>query len=143
MTLVFKYKQITRPDSFPSEVAPVIPLTLIGQKEKIDVIGLLDSGADFSFIPYELAEVLGLNMSDKPQEIGGISGTVLAIPTTININVKKGNENYTFPVNVYVSTKEMQDEFPILIGRDGFFEQFKITFIEAEKRIHLKKYNKK
>lgn len=143
MALTFKYKRIDRPKPFPSEAAPAIPVTLIGSKEKIDVIGLLDSGADFSFIPYDMAEVLGLDISQNPQDIGGISGTVLAIPSHMKVNIKKGREDYTFDVGVYVSVKEMQDEFPILIGRDGFFEQFKITFIEAEKRIHLKKYNKK
>ena len=140
MTLVFKYKRIDRPEPFPSEAAPAIPVTLIGKKEKIDVIGLLDSGADFSFIPYDMAEVLGLNLSQKPQDIGGISGTVLAVPSTMNINIQKGRENYTFPVGVYVSAKDMDDDFPILIGRNGFFEQFKITFVESEKRIYLKKH---
>src|SRR3989344_7063367 len=140
MTLVFKYKRIDRPEPFPSEAAPAIPVTLIGPKEKINVIGLLDSGADFSFIPYDMAEVLGLDLTEKPQDIGGISGTVLSIPSTMKINIQKGKENYTFRVGVYVSAKDMDDDFPILIGRDGFFEQFKITFIEAEKRIHLKKY---
>lgn len=140
MALVFKYKRIDRPEPFPSEAAPAIPVTLIGSKEKIDVIGLLDSGADFSFIPYDMAEVLGLNLSQKPQDIGGISGTVLAIPSTMKINVQKGRENYTITVGVYVSAKDMDDNFPILIGRNGFFEQFKITFIEAEKRIHLKRH---
>lgn len=141
MTLVFKYKRIDRPEPFPSEAAPAIPVTLIGPKEKIDVVGLLDSGADFSFIPYDMAEVLGLNLSQKPQDIGGISGTVLAVPSTMKINIQKGRENYTISVGVYVSTKDMSDDFPILIGRNGFFEQFKITFIEADKKMHLKKYN--
>ena len=36
MTLVFKYKRIDRPEPFPSEAAPAIPVTLIGSKEKID-----------------------------------------------------------------------------------------------------------
>lgn len=141
MTIVFKYKRIDRPDPFPSENAPAIPVTLIGPQAKIDVIGLIDSGADFSFIPRDMAEALGLNLTGKSEVIGGISGNVKAIKTVMKMNISKGNENYTFPVEAYVPEVQNDDDFPVLIGRNGFFENFKIVFIEAEKKIHLKKYH--
>lgn len=140
MTIVFKYKRIDRPEPFHSEHLPAIPLTLIGIKTKLDVIGLLDSGADFSFIPKDVAEVLGLELSAEPEDIGGISGNVKAVRTQMKVNINKGNESYTVSVGVYVPTASMDSDFPILIGRDGFFENFKITFIEADKKINLKRY---
>ena len=139
MTLTFKYKKIERPEPLPPEDAPAIPLTLIGPKEKIDVIGLIDSGADFSFIPQSTAEILGLDLSAKPEEVGGVGGSIEAVKTRMRINISKGNENYTFPVEVYVGIGPIKDDFPILIGRNGFFYNFKITFIESQKRIYLKK----
>ena len=33
-----------------------------------------------------------------------------------------------------------QEDVSIIIGRAGFFDQFKITFIEAEKKIEFKKF---
>ncbi|GAF80870.1 unnamed protein product, partial [marine sediment metagenome] len=49
-------------------------------------------------------------------------------------------ENYSFSVPVAViDDKEMGDEFPIIIGREGFFDNFTITFKETDKRVILKK----
>src|SRR3989344_8165767 len=140
MTIAFNYKIIQRPKPYLSEHVPAIPVTLIGANTRIDIIGLLDSGADFSAIPKEIAEVLGLDLSSKPEDIGGIGGDVAAIKKRMQINVNKSKEDYTFQVEVY-AVEKLEEDFPVLIGRQGFFEQFKITFTEAERKIHLKKYN--
>ncbi|MBI2667875.1 aspartyl protease family protein [Candidatus Woesearchaeota archaeon] len=139
MTITFNYKTIERPDPFPSESAPAIPITLIGSKDKIDIIGLLDSGADYSVIPKDMAEILGLDLSSKSEEIGGIGGNVKAIKTKMKINISKGRENYTFLIGVYAVEDDMKDDFPILIGREDFFDKFKITFIESKKKIYIKR----
>lgn len=82
MTLTFRYKTVKRPDG--TEVkTPSIPIILSG-KEKIETLGLLDSGADISAIPKDLAEVLGLDLSGKPTTAFGIGGKVDALNTKIN-----------------------------------------------------------
>jgi len=138
MTISFNYKRIQRPDPYPSEAAPAIPITLIGPNERLDVIGLLDSGADFCVIPKSMAEILGLKLNAKIEEVGGIGGDAKAIPSSMQLNISKGRENYTFVVGVYV-IDELKDDFPVLIGRDGFFDKFKITFVESKKKIYLKR----
>ena len=142
MTLVFKYKRIERPAPYPSINAPAIPLTFIGPKARINVIGLLDSGADFSFIPKDLAEVLGLKETSEIENIGGISGNIKARNSKMMVSIGKGREKYTFPMHAYVAEEQTADDFPILIGREGFFEKFKITFAEAEKKIYIKSVTK-
>lgn len=139
MTLSFNYKQIDRPDPYLSESVPAIPVTLIGEKEKIDIIGILDSGADYTIIPVDMAEILGLDLSVPPENIGGIGGDVKAIPTKLRIKIGNDREAYSFWVNIYAILDEMKDEFPILIGRADFFENFKITFHESKRKIHLKR----
>lgn len=140
MTIAFRYKKIERPNPFPAIHLPVIPITLIGKDEAIEVMGLLDSGADYSLIPKEIAEVIGMNLKKNPEPIGGINGECDAINSDIRIKVQRGHESYTFLVNAYV-IDSLDDDFPVLIGRDGFFEQFKITFDESKRNISLKKVN--
>ena len=120
MTLFFNYKRIQRPDPYPSEDVPAIPVTLIGLKTSVDVMGLLDSGADFSAIPKEIAEILDLDLNSQSENIGGIGGDVKAILSTMKVNIKKGREDYTFPIKVYAA-EELEEDFPVLIGRQGFF----------------------
>ena len=139
MTITFNYKQVDRPEPYPSQCVPAIPVTLIGAKVNIAVVGLLDSGADYCAIPKGMADILGLDLSSKPEPIGGIGGDAKAIKTKMRIMVWKGREKYTFTVGVYVVVGQMQDDFPLLIGRDGFFDKFKITFIEKQRKIKLKR----
>lgn len=142
MTLSFKYKKIERPEPFLPENAPAIPITLANINRKVTIVGLIDSGADISCLSKEIAEYLEVSYVSDEEEIGGIGGNIKARRAKVQIRISKGNENYIFSINAYIPTQKMDDVFPLLIGREGFFEQFKITFIEAEKRIHLKKYNR-
>jgi len=48
---------------------------------------------------------------------------------------------YSDPVEVEVSVPA-QGNPPVLIGRNPIFRQYRITFIEAEKRFEMKPYQK-
>ena len=134
MSFNFKYKSV-RLKSGEIIPRPMIPLTLNG-KEKIDVIGMLDSGSDMTLIPLELAEILEINYTHE-NEVFGISGIpVKSKEGKISITFGKGHETYNFEIAVLVPQKE---NMPMIIGRAGFFNQFKITFFESERKIEFKK----
>ena len=133
MTFSFKYKPV-RLVSGKSILRPIIPL-IIG-KEKFNVFGMLDSGSDITIIPKELAEVMEIEYGGE-NEVSGISGVaVKAREGKLNIQFGKRREIYNFDIPVLVPEK---DGLNLIIGRLGFFNQFKITFSEAEKRIEFRK----
>ena len=68
MALTFKYKAMKRPDGSLVKT-PVIPITLIGKTFQLDVLALLDSGADVSAIPISLADVLGMKLDKSSYEV--------------------------------------------------------------------------
>jgi hypothetical protein len=112
----------------------MIPL-IIG-KEKLNVFGILDSGSDITIIPKELAEVMEIFYGDD-NEVSGISGIpVRAKEGKISVQFGKGREFYNFDIPILVPEKEGLN---LIIGRLGFFSQFKITFSEAERKIEFKK----
>jgi hypothetical protein len=114
---------------------PLIPLTLEGE-EKLDVIAILDSGSDITVIPEEIALMLGIKCH-KENEITGIGGIpIKSKEGNIRATFGKGHEIYTFDIPVLIPEKK---DVAIIIGRAKFFEHFKITFSEAEKRIEFKK----
>lgn len=135
MTLTFKYKGVKRPDG--TEVkTPSIPIT-ISRKETLDTIGLIDSGADISAISKDMAEVIGLDMEGEVTSAFGIGGKVDSIETTMNIEMSKAHEQYRFSIPVKIILDHF--EFPLLLGRAGFFDKFKITFSQKEEKVILKK----
>jgi len=142
MSITFKYKFTKRPEPLNPIYTPSIPVTLAGRKESVDAIALLDSGADLSVIPNGLANILGLELSKETEEVYGIGGSLNSKTAIVQATIKNAHEKYSFKIPVKVIIDELDDEFPILIGRDGFFENFEITFKESARKITLKKVQK-
>ncbi len=105
---------------------------------KIDVMALLDSGADISVIPKGLAEFLDLDLSGVRETANGIGGEVSVIATNIIVYVEKGHESYNFKIPVQVVLED-KDDVPVILGRTGFFDKFIIYFNQQEEKIRLKR----
>jgi len=134
MTIIFRYKTVNRPDG--SQVkTPSIPVSLNG-KENFDTVALLDSGADISAVSRGIAELLGLDLSVEKKPAFGIGGKVEATDTTMMISVEKGHERYVFRIPVKVILSDY--DFPVLLGRAGFFDKFVISFDQAKEKVLLK-----
>ena len=138
MTISFKYKNVNRPDGTKVKT-PSIPIQLDG-KEKFDTIALIDSGADISAIPLDIAEILGLDLSGEETPAYGIGGKVNSVETKMSIKIEKGHEQYAFQIPIKVILGDY--DFPILLGRAGFFSEFVISFDESQEKVSLKKVNK-
>jgi len=138
MSLNFRYKKIERPHPLPPTIMPVIPVTLKAKNE-LDVLALLDSGADTTAFSKDIAEIIGADLSGKRELVDGIGGKVKAVETTVTITIQHRHERYFIRTKAKVILGEHEENFPIIIGRLGFFENFDITFKEKEGKIVLKK----
>ena len=137
MTIVFKYKRIDRPKPLKPSFSPMIPITLKHKSKSLDVLGLLDSGADTTALPKEIAEILEVDVSGGREPVIGI-GDSEAVACKIEIILQHGHERHSISVEAKVILNDT-DDFPVLIGRAGFFDAFHITFKENDKKIVLKK----
>jgi hypothetical protein len=139
MTIVFNYKTVNRPDG--TEVkTPSIPILLSGE-EKFETVALLDSGADISAMPLAVAEILRLDLSNKKTPAFGIGGKVDSVESKVNVTVEKGHEKYSFTIPIKVILGDY--DFPILLGRAGFFDKFVISFNQAQEKVALKALGRK
>lgn len=101
----------------------------------VNVVALLDSGADVSVIPKGLAEFLNLKLHDK-NEAKGIGGKISIWNSEVNIKITNGHETYNFKIPIQVSE---DDSVPIIMGRSGFFDKFKVIIDESSERVELKR----
>lgn len=136
----FKYKLTKRPDGSLVKT-PSIPVTMIGKKDAVEVIALIDSGADISVIPKEMAEILGFNLKRKSHKSFGIGGEVDSIEDSMKIIVNKGHEKYVLEIPILIILDKYS--FPPLLGRAGFFDYFKIQFDQQRYKVTLKKVTEK
>jgi len=136
--MIFKYKSVPRPNGTLVKT-PSIPITFVG-KENFDTIALLDSGADISAMPKEMAEILGLKIDWKGDYAYGIGGKVKCVQITVTVIVEQKHEKYELNIPIKVILDKYS--FPVLLGRTGFFDEFIVSFDEAHERIYLKKSEK-
>ena len=134
MSIVFHYKEIHRPDGTKVK-CPMVPVSL-SWDEKINTIGLLDSGADISAMPVSMARLLGLDISGTPQKSFGIGGEIESVQSVVWVTVEKNHERYRFQLPVMVIFGKY--DFPILLGRERFFSKFIVTFDQMEQKVMLK-----
>jgi predicted aspartyl protease len=137
----FKYKSLPRKGG-PPRKTPTIPVTLMGPDDSIDIVAILDSGADISVLPLEVGEQLGLDLTKNRSPCGGIGGEVDTAEDHVRIRVAQGHENYTFDIPVKV-VLDSSSSIPVLLGREGFFEKFEITFDENREKISLKRVRRR
>ena len=136
--MIFRYKSVKRPDGTLVKI-PSIPISLLG-KENFDTIALVDSGADISAMPKEMAEVLGLKLDGEISYAYGIGGKAKCIETRVMIIIEQKHEIYKLHIPVKVVLENYS--FPFLLGRAGFFDEFIVSFDQVNERISLKKIEK-
>ena len=87
-----------------------------------------------------MAESFGLEL-DKNNRIFGLDRSFMTVKKAkVIITMGNDQENYSFPILVHVPLNDV----PIntIIGRQGIFDAFEITFNQAQKKIRFKRINK-
>lgn len=75
-------------EKFGKIYEPTIPVEIIGPKKAVEVLMILDSGADISLLPHWIAEMIGLRLDvGDRRSIHGVGGeTIPYILSTVRMN---------------------------------------------------------
>ncbi len=140
MAITFRYRIL---DHAGTSKKPVVKVTLQGRNQTpVEVLGLLDSGADISVIPRGLAEFLALRLG-APTSSKGIGGEIRVRDARLNVQVR-ANRGHEVHQMVDVPCQVADDDgVPIIIGRRGFFDKFTVTIDERKGSIRLKRNNER
>ena len=127
----FSFKPHLSP-KFGRILKPVIPATIVGPKQKMNVFTLIDSGADISMIPYSAGEFLGFEfIMDTRAEVQGIGdGNIPYV--LIQMLFVIGHIEFVARVGW-----ALVEEVPFILGRLDVFQQLNIEFREWENKIIL------
>lgn len=91
----------------------------------------VDSGADYTLIPYRMGRFLGLErIASEVKEIGGVGGVIGARFAVVPMKM----EEYRFDCTIAWAQIE---RVPFLLGREDIFEHFDITFQQRNKKTIL------
>lgn len=127
---------------------PVIHVELTSETQEFTAIGLLDSGATSSFIPYEIAEILEiLPKTHQCIEVETAGGPCGFFPVTLKkLSLLTGGRRYSEFPNINLLVPEPERDLPyVILGRDYVFKRFHVTFKENIQKFELQhhKWDKK
>ncbi len=123
----FPYKQNSKGDLFP-----VIDLYIAYKKGFERTYALIDSGATISIFTQDIAQRLGLPINKGEETfLGGVGGRIKGYIHKMKVIL--ANQNLIIPV---VFSYEYTVSFNLL-GREGVFKNFKITFYEKNYLVKL------
>jgi hypothetical protein len=142
MTMRFRYKVVRGRSPIlslggrTSRSRPVIPVTLIGPGGTVVREGLLDSGADDTVFPENLAPSLGLNLTNAPHGYGGGvgSGKLLLRFAEVTFRLAQGGELREW--RAWVGFTSATFLYPML-GCAGFLQFFDVNFLGAREEVEL------
>lgn len=105
---------------------PVIPFALSGPAGTLDFFGLLDTGADETYITRKMAERLGISVgSTATHVIDSAGGEVHITYCKTEFELTDGTESYRWSAVIGVSEHEWAE---VILGHNGFLEFFDVLF---------------
>jgi len=155
--LHFRYKSIPRWDREGNPIRtkkPVIEVTFRKYSDskntetnrEVRLFALIDSGADWSFLPLEVAETLRLDINKEGAKITTIAGEIDVFQSKVHLEIPRYAQ---FPVqvgmiNVYIMPFEVGKNYQqfVILGRKDFFEKFEITINETSQFVTLRDIHK-
>ncbi len=140
MVLVYRFKKERLEDgAFVSR--PRILITVQGKNMSVEVPALIDSGGDITVIPENLAKVIGLRLEGKKEQLYAFreSNEAIQSKATVTFIGKAYRQNVTITIPVLVVlSEEDENEEGIVLGVQGVFDAFEITFKKTENQITMK-----
>jgi hypothetical protein len=103
---------------------PIVEVEISRGNNKRKFLALVDSGADQIHMPAAIAEVFGIDRKDcRPWRSMGISmESTPGFVGELTFRINKLAEPFTAPV-IFIDTS-----VPVLLGRECFFDQYRIRF---------------
>ena len=131
----FKFRHPSEPSLIKLE--PIIPVTLRYENAQRVVYAVVDSGADSCMFHSSVARTLGIDLkSGKPDIVKGLSLDVIpAYAHTILLGLK--GEPFVEIEVLFLELALIPDGG--LLGQEGFFDQFSVTFQRWQDAIHITK----
>jgi hypothetical protein len=128
----FKYST-TSPTQNEFDSLPRVPLSLSRAEQRIEAVGLVDSGATVNVLPYELGIQLG-DVWDNRRAIIQLAGNLSNQPAMpFSATVEIGDFAPTELVFAWVRSPNT----PLILGQTNFFLEFDVCFYRSKSEFEV------
>jgi hypothetical protein len=111
--------------------SPKYPVRMVHKTHSLDVMMLVDSGTDFSLMPFSIGKDLGYSLADDEMTFQArtVAGSVPYVVRKIEMTIN--NHTFTAPI-IWLQTEGTNE---LILGRELVFDLFNIEFRQAEETI--------
>lgn len=133
----FKYSEYIYPDG--SKIfRPTVSIVFKNKSKFIQTEAVIDSGADFTILPIEIAGILDIKLDLRTKATfygaGSTPFTVYASPVEIEHILRQGGFR---PIKWKTKVFFAESQPGILLGQKGFLERFKVTLDGRKKEVEI------
>lgn len=124
----------TNPGQRETDSLPWLPLKLALNQQRLEVAGLLDSGATVNVLPYEVGLRLGA-VWESPNvrlKLAGNLGGYPAIPLVVMAEL-----GAFAPVRLVFAWTQ-SDSLPVILGQTNFMMEFDVCFYRSKLEFEVK-----
>ena len=117
---------------------PIVEVKISRGNQKRTFLALIDSGADQIHMPVAIAEVFGVEREKcRPWTSIGISmERTLGFVGELTFQIQHQAESFVAPV-IFIDT-----DVPVLLGREGFFDKYRIKFEQDHDTFEITPFSK-
>jgi hypothetical protein len=116
---------------------PVVKLRILGTKSQIPFRGLIDTGADMTVIPMNIADFVGVAMmSSHPGAALGVGGEIEVAYGKVLLQIDFGKNEHRWCATVGVARESWTEA---VLGHLGFVQFFDATFFGEQRVVELKR----
>jgi len=115
---------------------PIFPVRVGHAATSILRDGLLDSGSDDTVCPEDVAQALGIDLTNAPEgDAGGVGGAIVRVRyATVTLRITDGNEDCEWQAMVgFAPTGRRR----LLLGETGFLQYFDASLLNPFREIVL------
>ena len=139
MCLTVPYTPYLDPKTGKTVKKPVISVVLEHLGKELNLLGLVDSGADSTVFNAEYGLGIGLPVDrGAPESIGGIGGSLNCKPCEATLKFLTGEHARQIKTKIMFS-REYKRPF-VLLGHDTIFKLYEITFNDKDQKFIFKKF---
>lgn len=129
-----------------SEYYPLVQIELLfSGKSSFLTLALVDSGADTSLFDIAIAKQCGVRIDDHPIKYNRGAGGFIFKVWDFPVMARFQNSEFQLKAS-WCSMRDPKSGKPLsfnLLGRNDFFNTFKITFDQPDKRMNIAPFSKK
>lgn len=133
----FKYSEYTDENNVKI-FRPTVPIVFRNKSKFIQTEAIIDSGADFTILPIEIAGILDIKLDGHTKTtFHGAGGNPFPVyPSPINIEHilrQSGFRTINWQTKVFFA----ESQPAILLGHKGFLEKFRVTLDGKRKEVEI------